>query len=55
MPDGTTASKLRILLAEEQAAARDLIVLVRGRLNYRIEHVRPGGTRWPVRAGSLLT
>jgi CheY-like chemotaxis protein/HPt (histidine-containing phosphotransfer) domain-containing protein len=42
MPDVTTASQQWILLAEEQAAARDLIVLVLGRLNYRIEHVATG-------------
>ena len=33
MPQGTTAPKLRILLIEEQAAARDLVVLVLSRLS----------------------
>lgn len=42
MPDGTTASQLRILLAEEQAAVCDLVKLVLGRLNYRIESVASG-------------
>jgi CheY-like chemotaxis protein/HPt (histidine-containing phosphotransfer) domain-containing protein len=43
MPDGTTAASPRILLAEEQAAARDLMKLVLGRLHYRIEIVASGG------------
>ena len=39
MPQRTTAPKLRILLAEEQAAARDLVVLVLSRLHYQVERV----------------
>lgn len=39
MPQRTTAPKLRILLAEEQAAARDLVVLVLSRLDYQVERV----------------
>jgi DNA-binding response OmpR family regulator len=42
MPQGTTAPKLRILLAEEQAAARDLVVLVLSRLNYQVERAATG-------------
>lgn len=42
MPDGTTAPKLRILLAEEQAAARDLVVLVLSRLRYQIDRAATG-------------
>lgn len=42
MPERSTAPKLRILLAEEQAAARDLVVLVLGRLHYRIDRVATG-------------
>jgi CheY-like chemotaxis protein/HPt (histidine-containing phosphotransfer) domain-containing protein len=44
MPDGTTVPRPRILVAEEQAAARDLIKLVLGRLHYRIEAVTSGGS-----------
>jgi CheY-like chemotaxis protein len=43
MPDGTTGANPRILLAEEQAAARDLMKLVLGRLDYRLEIVSSGG------------
>jgi CheY-like chemotaxis protein/HPt (histidine-containing phosphotransfer) domain-containing protein len=43
MPDGTAAPQLRILLAEDQAAARDLVKLVLGRLHHRIESVASGG------------
>jgi len=39
MPHRTTARQLRILLAEEQAAARDLVVLVLSRLRYQVERV----------------
>jgi CheY-like chemotaxis protein len=42
MPHGTTEPKLRILLAEEQAAARDLVVLVLSRLHYQIERAATG-------------
>lgn len=42
MPEGTTAPKLRILLAEEQAAARDLVVLVLSRLRYQIDRAATG-------------
>jgi DNA-binding response OmpR family regulator len=42
MPHGTPAPKLRILLAEEQAAARDLVVLVLSRLGYQIERAATG-------------
>ena len=42
MPQGTTAPKLRILVAEEQAAARDLVVLVLSRLRYHIERAGTG-------------
>ncbi len=42
MPHGTTAPKLCILLAEEQAAARDLVVLVLSRLGYQIERAATG-------------
>jgi CheY-like chemotaxis protein/HPt (histidine-containing phosphotransfer) domain-containing protein len=42
MPDGTAAPRLRILLAEEQAAARDLVKLVLGRLHHQIESVASG-------------
>ena len=45
MPHGTTAPKLRILLAEEQAAARDLVVLVLSRLRYQIERAATGARR----------
>jgi CheY-like chemotaxis protein len=43
MPDGTAPTQLAILLVEEQAAARDLVKLVLGRLHYRIESVASGG------------
>jgi DNA-binding response OmpR family regulator len=42
MPHGTPAPKLRILLAEEQAAARDLVVLVLSRLGYQMERAATG-------------
>jgi DNA-binding response OmpR family regulator len=42
MTHGTTAPKLRILLAEEQAAARDLVVLVLSRLHYQVERAATG-------------
>jgi DNA-binding response OmpR family regulator len=42
MPQGTTAPKPRILLAEEQAAARDLVVLVLSRLHYQVERAATG-------------
>jgi CheY-like chemotaxis protein len=42
MPEGTAAPQLRILLAEEQAAPRDLVKLVLGRLHHRIESVASG-------------
>lgn len=42
MPERSAAPKVRILLAEEQAAARDLVVLVLGRLHYRIDRVATG-------------
>jgi len=44
MPDGTAAPQLRILLVEEQAAARDLVKLVLGGLRHRIESVADGGS-----------
>jgi CheY-like chemotaxis protein/HPt (histidine-containing phosphotransfer) domain-containing protein len=44
MPHGITAPRPRILLAEEQAAARDLMKLVLGRLDYRIETFASGGS-----------
>jgi CheY-like chemotaxis protein len=43
MSDGTAPSHRAILIAEEQAAARDLLNLVLGRLRYRIENVESGG------------
>jgi CheY-like chemotaxis protein len=43
MPEGTAAPELRILLGEEQAAARDLVKLVLGRLRHQIESVANGG------------
>lgn len=39
MPNRATARQLRILLAEEQAAARDLVVLVLSRLRYQVDRV----------------
>jgi DNA-binding response OmpR family regulator len=42
MPQGTTAPKLCILLVEEQAAARDLVVLVLSRLRYQVERAATG-------------
>jgi CheY-like chemotaxis protein/HPt (histidine-containing phosphotransfer) domain-containing protein len=42
MPDGSAAPPLRILLAEEQAAARDFVTLALGR-HCRIESVASGG------------
>jgi DNA-binding response OmpR family regulator len=42
MPHGTPPPKLRILLAEEQAAARDLVVLVLSRLRYQVERAATG-------------
>jgi CheY-like chemotaxis protein len=44
MPDGSAAPPLRILLAEEQAAARDLVTHALGRLHYRIESVATGSS-----------
>ena len=44
MPNGSAAPPPRILLAEEQAAARDLVTLVLGRRHYRIESVASGGS-----------
>jgi CheY-like chemotaxis protein len=44
MPDGSAALPPRILLAEDQAAARDLVKLVLGRLHYRIESVASGAS-----------
>jgi CheY-like chemotaxis protein/HPt (histidine-containing phosphotransfer) domain-containing protein len=44
MPDGSAAPPLRILLAEEQVAARDLVTLALGRRHYRIESVASGGS-----------
>ena len=49
MPHGTTEPKLRILLAEEQAAARDLVVLVLSRLHYQIERAATGRDALPAR------
>lgn len=43
MPDGIVPTRLVILIAEEQAAARDLLTLVLGRLHYRIANVESGG------------
>ncbi|HZA67345.1 MAG TPA: response regulator [Geminicoccaceae bacterium] len=43
MPDGIPAPQHRILLAEEQAAARDLLRLGLDRLNCRIESVESAG------------
>ena len=45
MPHGTTAPRLRILLAEEQAAARDLVALALSRLHYQIEQRRDRARR----------
>ena len=42
MTEGATTPKLRILLAEEQAAARDLVVLVLSRLGYYVERAATG-------------
>lgn len=42
MADGTAAPQLRILLAEEQAAGRDLVKRVLGRLHHRLESVARG-------------
>jgi CheY-like chemotaxis protein len=44
MPDGSAAPPLRILLAEEQAAARDLVTLALGGRHCRIESVASGGS-----------
>jgi CheY-like chemotaxis protein len=44
MPDGTAAPQLRILLVEEQAAARDSVRLVLDRLHHRVETVASGGS-----------
>jgi CheY-like chemotaxis protein len=43
MTEGAARTHLAILIAEEQAAARDLLTLVLGRLHYRIENVNSGG------------
>jgi CheY-like chemotaxis protein/HPt (histidine-containing phosphotransfer) domain-containing protein len=42
MPQGTPAHQPRILLVEEQAAARDLIVVALGPLKYRVHSVATG-------------
>ena len=42
MPQGTTAPQPRILLVEEQAAARDLVVRALGPLQYRVDSVASG-------------
>ncbi|MGH6904081.1 MAG: Hpt domain-containing response regulator [Geminicoccaceae bacterium] len=44
MPDGSAAPPLRILLAEEQAAARGLVTRKLGRRHFRIEGVASGGS-----------
>jgi CheY-like chemotaxis protein/HPt (histidine-containing phosphotransfer) domain-containing protein len=42
MPQGTPAPQLRILLVEEQAAARDLVVVALGPLKCRVDSVATG-------------
>lgn len=42
MPQGTTAPQPRILLVEDQAAARDLVVRALGPLKHRIDSVASG-------------
>jgi DNA-binding response OmpR family regulator len=42
MPQGTTAPQPRILLVEEQAAARDLVAIALDPLQYRIDSVASG-------------
>jgi CheY-like chemotaxis protein len=42
MPHGTTAPQLRILLVDEQAAARDLVIRTLGALKYRLDSVASG-------------
>src|ERR671919_2031147 len=43
MPQGTTAPEPRILLVEEQGAARDLVVLALRPLKYRVDSVASAG------------